>query len=316
MTPADRALPARPAGPADVRAESPPVNPAMNQRRPAIWIGPGLAILAACAVVASTGTSPAPLTLVICSPGSPGTSAQAQPTLDAFARAADRAAGRPEGTLHAVYHQTEEAGLSRLAAGDAALAMVPLPFLLSHGEQLSLEPLLEAVPDSGPVETWSLAAKKGSIASAAALDGWEVTGTVGYAEPFVRRTLLARWGTLPSQARITFTPSPLAALRRAASGEKVAVLLDHVQAEAIASLPFAADLEILFRSDPMPSGFLCAVGGRLPEQDRKAYVKALSRMDDGDDGRQALRSMRMSRFKPVDAAALAKLRASTNASRP
>src|SRR5258705_182793 len=197
--------------------------------------------------------------LVVCSPGSPGTTAEAQPTLDSFAQAAGRAAGWPVGSLGAVYFESAEGGLPRLSRPDAALAMVPLPFLIRYGQELGLKPRLETVPESGATEVWSLVAKKDRIPSPAALAGWEVTGSPGYAEDFVRNTLLGRWGAIPSGAKITLTARVLTALRRAASGEKVAVLLDRAQTASLSSLPFAAALQPVYRSRPVPGRFLCLV---------------------------------------------------------
>src|SRR5262245_47968634 len=63
-------------------------------------------------------------TLVVCAPGYPGTTGQAQPTMDALAAAVGRAAGLEEGTLGAVYHESLAGGLARLEQKDAAFALV------------------------------------------------------------------------------------------------------------------------------------------------------------------------------------------------
>jgi hypothetical protein len=262
-----------------------------------------LLALALAGGASATGATP-PRMLVICSPGSPGTTAQAQPTLDAFAAAAGKAAGWPAGTLGAVYFEGAESGIPRLKQVDAALAMVPLAFLMEHGAELSLTPRMAAVADSGPTEVWSLVAKKGAANAPASLSGWEVTGTPGYAAGFVRGAILAGWGPLPSDAKITFTPRPLGALRRAASGEKVAVILDAAQTAALTSLPFGADLEVVHRSRPLPSGYLCTVGDRLTASEGDKLFDGLARLHEKDDGREILKTMRMTRFEPVDRKAL------------
>ncbi len=252
--------------------------------------------------------SPVRRMLVVCSPGSPGTTAEAQPTLDSFAQAAGRAAGWPAGNLGAIYFESLEEGLPRFSQPDAALAMVPLPFLMRYGQELGLKPRLETVPESGAREVWSLVAKKGRVPSPAALDGWEVTGAPGYAEDFVRNILLGDWGGLPSDTKITFTARVLTVLRRAASGEKVVVLLDRTQVASLSSLPFAADLQVVYRSRPFPSGFLCLVRDRLPAADAKSLLQALLRFHENAAGREVLKSLRMVRFARVDEAELDKIR--------
>jgi hypothetical protein len=260
----------------------------------------------------TTAAPAAPLQrmLVVCSPGSPGTTTEAQPTMDSFAQVAGRAAGWSAGRLGAIYFERLEEGLPRLSQPEAALAMVPLPFLMRYGPELGLRPRLETVPESGATEVWSLVAKKGKIPASAALAGWEVTGAPGYAEDFVRDTLLGKWGALPADAKITFTARVLTELRRAASGEKVAVLLDRAQTASLASLPFAAELEVVYRARPLPSGFLCLVRDRLPAAEAKPLLKTLLHLHEDAAGREVLKSLRMVRFAPVDEAGLDKIRRS------
>ena len=269
-----------------------------------------LALLAGAAIPAIDAAAPSHV-LVVCSPGSPGTTAQAQPTMDLFARAVEAAAKRPAESLAAVYYESAETGIPRLEQADAVLAMVPLPFLIQYGAKLGLEPRLEAQPEPAATEVWFLAARKGAVSSATALTGWEVTGAPGYSPDFVRRTILSDWGALPDDVRITFTPRVLAALRRAASGEKVAVILDRSQEAALASLPFAADLEVLAHSRPLPSGYLCAVGKRLGAADLDAYTQALLKLHENASGQAVLKEMRMHRFVPVDLKSLDAIRART-----
>ncbi len=263
--------------------------PALLLLLPAFLPGPALA-------------SP-PRLLVVCSPGSPGTTLQAQPTMDAFAAAAARAAGWPEGGLGAAYFETAEAGLARLAQPDAVMALVPPAFLARYGKEMGLMPRLEAVLESGRPEVWSLAAKKGRLSSSAALSGWEVTGAPGFAPDFVRQVLLGKWGTLPADVRITFGTRVLSALRRADAGENVAVLLDGAGAEALPSLPFGQDLEIVTRSRPLPGALLCMVGKRLPAAEAESMVKGLSGLGSQEGGAEVLKSLRLSRFAPLDRSA-------------
>ena len=255
-------------------------------------------------VPALAATAPPQRVLVICSPGSPGSTLQAQQTMDVFAETVAKEAGRPPDSLSAVYHQTAEAGLTALTGGDAALAMVPLPFLMRYGAELSLQPKLEAVKDPGLPEVWSLVAKKGSITAPASLSGWEITGAPGYAESFVRGVMLAGWGRIPADAKVVFGAQPLAALRRAASGEKVAVILDAAGAKALGGLPFAADVEVVALSKPMPSGFLCTIGKKMPVAETDRIVDALLHMHEKAATRDVLKMMTIARFAPVDQKAL------------
>lgn len=247
-------------------------------------------------------------TLVICAPGFPATTEEAQDTMDAFAEAAAAAAGWKASDLAAVYFEKEQAGLDRLAEPEAAAAMVPLEFYLIHGETLGLRPFLQVVLDSGAEEVWSLVARKGAVTSPASLAGWELAGRAGYAPEVVRRIILAGWGELPADARITFTARPLSALRRAAAGEKVAVLLDSEQAGSLESLPFAADLEVVARSRPLPAVVLAVVDGRLDDAAAGQLKEGLLKLHRKKEGADLLRTMMLTRFQEVDRAALEELR--------
>jgi hypothetical protein len=267
----------------------------------------------------SLATSPvvvaSPVTLVVCAPGYPGTTDAAQPTMDQFARIVADSASWPAGGLRAVYFETAEGGVKRLAEPDAAFALVSLPFFLQHEADLGLAPKLQAVQESGGMETWSLAARRGRVPSAMALDGWEITGGAGYAPEFVRGPVLGGWGSLPASTRITFAPAVLSGLRRAASGEPVAVLLDVSQAKALSSLPFAADLEIVARSAAMPGTLLCTVGGRLPPRRTDPIVRGLESLQRRPEGLEILKTMRLRRFETVDLPALNSARKSFAAAR-
>jgi len=252
---------------------------------------------------AATG-SDASKELVVCAPGYPGDTASAQPTMDLFAKVASDSAAWPAGSLHAVYFETAEGGLQALAREDAVLALVSLPFLLQHEKELALQPRLQVAEDSGALAAWSLAARRGRVPSSAALDGFEITGVAGYAPEFIRGPVLGAFGPLPPTARVTSTANVLSALRRAASGALIAVVLDDAQAKALATLPFAADLEIVARSAPMPRTLLCTVGGRLQPWRSEAMVHGLEKLHTDPERAEILRTMRMTRFEPVDTVAL------------
>ena len=252
---------------------------------------------------AATG-SDASKELVVCAPGYPGDTASAQPTMDLFAKAASDAAEWPAGSLHAVYFETAEGGLRRLARNDAALALVSLPFFLQHEKETGLQARLQVAEESGALAVWSLAARRGRVPSSAALDGFEITGVAGYSPEFIRGPVLGEFGPLPPTARVTSTANVLSALRRAASGALIAVVLDDAQTRALATLPFAADLEIVARSALMPRTLLCTVGGRLQPRRSEAMVRGLEKLHTDPARAEILKTMRMTRFEPVDTVSL------------
>jgi hypothetical protein len=259
-----------------------------------------LALLAALAVAE-------PVVLVACAPGYPGNTAEAQPAMDALASALASGAGLPPGSISAVYHESESAGLERLARPDAALAMVTLPFYLQHAAALKLQARLDAVQKGGKQgEVWSLVAKKGRVTSPASLEGWQLASVAGYSPGFVKGAALAGWGRVPAGAQVVQSGQVLSQLRKAAAGENVAVLLDGPQSEALGTLPFAAELEVVARSAPLPSGILATVGKQPGAARWQKIDRALRALRDAEGGAAALDGIRMQAFVPLDEAALAK----------
>jgi ABC-type phosphate/phosphonate transport system substrate-binding protein len=240
----------------------------------------------------------AAVTLVFCAPGYPGESGDAQPYVDQFAQAVAAAAGWPAGSLTAVYDPSEAGGVARLESRDAALAFVPYPFLVAHRAQLHLAPLVEAdVTDTGPRERWTLVAKRGRVHGPASLAGFTIASTAGYAAEFVTRVALAAW-PLPRDVHVEATGQVLSALRRAAAGEPVAVLLDQTGTAALASLPFAGELEAVVQSPELPVAVLAAVGSRVPAARARALRAALLRLGHEPGNADVLAALHLKGFVP------------------
>jgi hypothetical protein len=270
--------------------------------------GTALAIFLGAALPgAATGAPPASeaTALVICAPGYPGSTAEAESVMGAFTEAVAAAAGLPSGAISAEYHETEAGGLDRLARPDAGFLFAPLPFFLAHERDLRLVARAQAVMQGGEAsEVYSLVAGKGTVSGPAALGGWAIQSTVAYAPRFVRGPALGAWGPLPATTKLVFSGAVLSGLRRAAAREKVAVLLDRAQAAGLESLPYAGDLEVLARSAPSPAFVVATVGDRVAPARARQLVDALLALGSRPDGAAALASLRLSRFVPLDDAGL------------
>jgi len=254
------------------------------------------------AMVLFASSSPAAdVTMVVCAPGYPGSTAEAQSAMEGFAMAVAAAAGWGSDDLAAEYFETEEGGVTRLAATDAGLSLVTLPFFLEHREELGLQPEMLAVPTGRrSEEPWSLVAGKGAVEQPANLDGWQLVSLAGHSESFVRGPALGDWGELPSTLTITFSGAVLSSLRKAARGEKIVVLLDAEQSEALDRLPFAGDLEIVHVSPPLPVSVLCSIGDRVSPEKKAELLQALDGLAARPDAAEALAGVRLDRFEPAN----------------
>jgi hypothetical protein len=257
-------------------------------------------------VMLIASSSPAAdLTMVVCAPGYPGSTAEAQSAMEGFAVAVATAAGWGSNDLAAEYFETEEGGVERLAATDVGLSLVTLPFFLEYRGELGLRPEMLAVPTGRKSqEPWSLVAGKGAVTKPADLDGWQLISLAGHSESFVRGPALGDWGELPSNLTITFSGAVLSSLRKAARGEKIVVLLDAEQAEALDRLPFAGDLEIVHASPPLPVSVVCSIGDRVSPEKKAELLDALDGLAARPDAAEALAGVRLERFEPANFKAL------------
>jgi hypothetical protein len=225
--------------------------------------------------------------------------------MDALAAAAAVAAGWGADALAAEYFETEAGGLERLSQSDAAFALLTLPFFLEHRQDLELTALLQVVPiGRSAIESWSLVAAAGRVNRPADLAGWELVSLAGHSPRFVRGPALGDWGELPESLTITFSGAVLSALRKAATGEQIAVLLDADQADALPRLPFADRLELVRSSPPLPVSLLCSVRGRLPADRAAALADAMRSLDQRPEAVAALDGIRIRGFVDVDRDAL------------
>jgi hypothetical protein len=235
-------------------------------------------------------------TLVFCAPGYPGGAGDAQPLLDQFASAAVTASGWPAGSLAAVYDPTEEGGLAKLGQADAVLAFVPYPFFVEHAAQLHLTALVQAdMADIGPQQRWTLVARSGRVTGPASMAGYTLLSVAGYAPDFVRHTALAGWA-LPSDVKIEATGQILSALRRAAAGESVAVLLDQTQMAALPSLPFATEIKAVTQSPELPVAIIAVVDSRLAAARARALQEGLLKMGHASASADTLGPLRLHGF--------------------
>lgn len=255
-------------------------------------------------LVCSIGSA-AETTMVVCAPGYPGSTAEAQPAMEGFATAVSTAAGWDRGVFGAEYFESEADGVQRFSAGDAGLGLVTLPFFLEHSDELGLRPEMLAVPTGRqPEEAWSLVAAKGAVKQPSDLDGWQLISLAGHSERFVRGAVLGDWGELPSTLTITFSGAVLSSLRKAARGDKIVVLLDAEQADALPRLPFAGDLEIVHRSPPLPVSVVCSIGDRMTSEKKAEFIGALAGLAQRPEAAEALAGVRLDRFEPMNAEAL------------
>ena len=268
--------------------------------RPAVLLG-RVAAAALALTVVTAEAAPGVATLVVCSPGSPGTTDEAQPRMDALATAISAKAGTQ---LTAVYDPTEAGGVSRLKT--AQLGVVSLPFFLQHAQELGLHARLQPVAkDHAALEKWALVVQKGKVKGPEGLAGFTIMSSVAFSPAFVRGVVLGGFGALPATTKLTQSTAVLSSLRHAADGEPVAVLLDSAGEASLATLPFGAKLEVIAHSPPVPAGVVVSIDARMPAKTWTGIEKSLLGLSGDKASAATLDSLMLSKFVPLDDKALA-----------
>ena len=189
------------------------------------------------------------------------------------------------------------------------MGLVSLPFFLAHEHELGLHARLEAIQRARPaLDRWALVAHEGRVARADDLAGMTILANPALAPAFVLGDVLGGLGALPASAQLGRSTAVLSALRRAANGEPVAVVVDGTQADSLASLPFAAKLAVVTRSPPMPSGLIVTIDARISDATWRKLEPALLALADDKHAADALAGVRLAGFAPVDDKALAAAR--------
>jgi len=167
---------------------------------------------------------------------------------------------------------------------------------VEYAARLHLTPLGQAnISGTGTREKWTLVAKNGRITGAASLSGYTIVSVAGYSAEFVRHSALSAW-ELPANVKIEPAVQILSVLRRAASGEPIAALLDQTQASALPTLPFANELRPVLESPQLPVAIVAVVNGRLPAVRAKAFQAGLLKMGGTAGEADALGSLKLLGF--------------------
>lgn len=256
--------------------------------------------MAVSAVAVSVRAAGEEQTLVVCAPGSPGSTEEAQPRMNAFATALTTKTGE---TINVVYDPSDSGGAKRLES--AGIGLVSLPFFLQHEKELGLHARLQVVQKGRPaLEKWTLVAQKGRVKGVAGLANYTIYSNAAFAPGFVKGAI----GELPASAKIVKSTQVLSSLRKAASGEQVAVLLDGPSAASLASLPFADKLDVVTTSAAWPAGIVATADARMPAKTWAPIQSALTGLASDHAGATALDGLQVERFAPIDDAALATAR--------
>ncbi|MDP8223397.1 MAG: PhnD/SsuA/transferrin family substrate-binding protein [Candidatus Lernaella stagnicola] len=271
-----------------------------NARRHVVFAAGMLFVMIAAIAVAGSHH------LAVIRPGGPPATDQAHAQVAGLMHGLAATAGWPAGSADARYFNTTDDGYRYVKSQRPGFVFTTPGFYLAYRDELKLQPLTRAVLREGDTIQYFVVAKKGGASSLADLKGKTLAGA-HLAEPaFVERIVLGGQLKLGDdvQAKVT---SGFAALKNLHAGTVDAVLLDSKEKQALAALPFAGDLVVIFTSATIPNTGIMAVGGNVSAAEAAALRKAAADFCGSAAGKAVCDTFGIERFVPADASVYQRL---------
>jgi hypothetical protein len=197
--------------------------------------------------------------MLLCLPGFPGTSSQAQPYVDRMLRHLEGELGWPADSMSGLYVPGEAEGAERLAQSSAGIALVGPSLFAAHHSQLKMKVIAKVEVSGQGSKTYSVVAAKDGPASVAELAGKKVSGAVVHDPRFAANVLLG--GQVAPDA-VTFVEEsrPLRSLRGVARGKVDAAIVDGAVLHHMGELDFADELKVIHTAEPVPAPAVVVMG--------------------------------------------------------
>jgi hypothetical protein len=262
-----------------------------------------LAVLPSAAL--ATGKA-GPVALVIVNPGGPDAGAEGNKLAAELAAHLASTAGIDAAQLEATYFNQTAPALAYLKKHKDAFLLGGLGVFLSQRKALQLVPLARLAGKSGSDEEFSVVVRKGRYASLDELKGKTLVGSV-LADDARYVDRFAFGGKLTANTWFRCTPSerPLSALRKLASDEVDAVLVNRAQLEALKAMPLFEKVQVIHGSGPVPTVGLMMAATKRTQALRDQVVQAVTKLCGTEKGAPVCQTYGITGFEPIGGNALA-----------
>jgi hypothetical protein len=241
------------------------------------------AAIAAVFLLISAPAFAGPRDLVVVRPGGAAPSEESQTQISRLLVELSKRAGWAQPGKASYFNAADEA-VQAIRTGKPGFVLTTPGFFLAHREALGLTPINQILVGGKDVNRYYVVVKKGTLGALDALKGKKLAGAPLSEAAFVERIVLARKFKFGKDVTAEYARG-LTALRRLSEGAVDAVVIDEKEKEALPSLPFAADLTVLFTSQPLPNTGLMSVRGVTKPEDVAALGKAIKGFCDAGEGK-------------------------------
>lgn len=266
------------------------------------WLLPGMS-LAQQSQINPSG----PITVLICYPGGKVNSQEAKSVTDSMLQILEESGGWPRGTISSQFTSESEDCRKYLTEKKPQFAITSLGIFLEHRADLNLLPLVQLRIQGSSTDTYRILVRQGAFTSIEELKGKILGGSLLQDPTFLKRIIFqgsvdpASYFTLQNSRRV------LRSLRDLSMGKLDAVMVNDQQYQALGSLPFADQLQVVFTSKAVPLLGVAANGNSTSADDRRRFSQALYNICSRQNGKQLCELFGLEAFVPADIKAFDKI---------
>lgn len=255
-------------------------------------------LLASLAVPAA----PAAEMIVVCYPGGPVNTGDAQSAMDSMLRVVERVGQWPEKRFDSLFTSKIDECRKQIAEKKPKFAITSLGLYLELRNQHNLLPVVQPRIKGRTSERYRVVVPKDKYKSLDELKGKNLGGTVLAEQSFIGKIVFA--GKIDPASFFVLNPSNQAirTLRALDKGELDAVILNEQQYSGLSSLHLQTPLEVVFTSEEIPLMGVVANSATTTAEERARFGKALEQMCTDSEGQKLCDLFGVESFSAVDAA--------------
>lgn len=193
---------------------------------------------------------------VIIQPGEPGTTAEAQPVMDEFAKYISSKIGSP---VSGKYYNELSPALDWVKRKNPAWGIVNLSFYKTYAKKLALAPIAATLPSGSESDCWRIIVPADGPDSVEKLSG-PVYGGMFFIPESTK--ILFNSESVPKNFKTEGTTKVLRYLRRTMQGRVAGVCLNNVQFSVAKALPLFSKVKVVYTSQELPTSPVVVFGKR------------------------------------------------------
>lgn len=229
-----------------------------------------------------------PRDLVICMPGSPGTTTGAQSYMAPFFRRIESLAGWPASTINGSFHPTYTSCMSRIRSKRPGFAVLSLGVYLEQRKRYKMRVIGQVDILYGPGNRLYLVVKKGTYTSLAQLKGKRLTSDHLEETKFLSKVMFGGKIDVTKHFKLKKVRAVAKGMRDVKRGRSDATIINGEQLRIMKSRGYP--LVVLHKSPPLPSAPLVALGSYAHGGDITKMKQVVGAMCSSTQGRKLCRN--------------------------